>query len=314
MAVDTLPFGWVVTRSIHIPWDIREIEMKRTMTVLFAFGLMSTLSVAGCDDTSNTQPEGEDITLDNLEAKFAEAICENLYSCCTPMELADHYSEIGSTRAECITYWQKANEANFNEVKKRVEAGRMKLDGAHASLCLSEVATNCPANFNSPTCEEKSILIGLVLDGDECAGSTECMANSTCAGTSDSMPGTCRPLRKEGEPCTDIACVDGLVCGGASTPQVCIKPKLDGQMCIGDSECVSKYCDIDVCRPMKAIGEACSPQDYQCKDGYCDNVTLVCTPKKATGMPCNPNGNECVGICSFDTKTCADGPPACVGL
>lgn len=76
-------------------------------------------------------------------------------------------------------------------------------------------------------------------------------------GPTGGFEGTCDPLPTEGMPCAETMgsapqCAAGLECRSIADETVCFDPRLNGEPCETDSECVTRSCNDGVCgaRPL----------------------------------------------------------------
>ena len=98
-------------------------------------------------------------------------------------------------------------------------------------------------------------------------------------------PGTCQPLRAEGEPCsTSTQCQPTLECDRERT---------------------------GTCVPLVGIGEACTGRAASCDPilGFCDPASGTCQPRLPVGAPCDATIADANGGCVHHAS-CAHG--ACV--
>lgn len=295
--------------------------MKHTFLSILSIGLLFSAISAGCGDESDTNPTGggtgtTDIPLDSLGSQTAKYFCGLAYSCCDMTELTQAFDDFGimpKDEAECAAQLAPLYDKNvLADIKASVMAGRQSYDGKKAAACYEVIKDDCTAIQGDPFEQDpncQTVFVGLVADGGACSMGDDCAgATSHCAGATDTMMGKCEALPKEGQPCPDFTCEDGLACSFGAMNQTCIKPntKADGQMCESDIECVSNYCDFGTtsCAPQKAIGAMCSFSN-ECKDSYCDGMSKVCTAKKADGQACM-FFDECLSDdCDLDTNLCA---------
>jgi hypothetical protein len=301
--------------------------MKRMVASLVLLGLAGTLAVAGCgDDTNNNTTTGgaQDIPLDNIGTEMSELFCGVAFACCESGELTKLFEDFTpppTTQAECEgTLRQVYDQLVLEGLKKGVEAGRLQYDGAKAGDCFAKLEGQCGVLQQAPfedVAECQTVFVGKVADGADCGGDNECSAaGSSCIGETDTALGKCQPDPKEGEPCPEFNCVEGLRCSFSGMGSVCVKPKADGEACTGGIDCTSDYCDsaTSTCAPQKAVGAACGGFN-ECKDSYCDFNTNVCTAKKADGAACM-SFEECVSDdCDTMSQMCAPAEvaPACDG-
>jgi len=303
--------------------------MKRTLASLALTLFVGGSMLVGCgDDTNNTTSGGTPVTpiaLENLSQELASSYCELAFSCCTAMEQTVLFEDLSmppKTVEECkVAFKDLYDTFVLADTKASVDAGRVKYDGALAASCLAKVDGQCSSLTDGGAAgdaECSAIFVGLVADGGECSSSQDCATkDSICSIPQGAMLGKCEAPAKEGEPCPNFNCVEGLVCDFGAMNSTCIKPVADGQMCTSDFSCISEYCDTaaGTCAQPKPVGSDCSsPQ--ACKDSYCDFQTSKCTALKADGEACM-FFDECKsGDCDQATMKCAavSPPPQCNGM
>jgi hypothetical protein len=173
-----------------------------------------------------------------------------------------------------------------------------------------------------PTCMD-GMQNGAETDAD-CGGSTcpKCMDGDTCAGNSDCMSdncmaGTCAPPLPTCTDGTQNGAESDVDCGGSTCPKC-----MDGQICGADIDCASNNCMAGTCAappatcldgmqngmetgldcggpicPTCANGETCGGNS-DCMSDYCKAGT--CSAK-------DPNGTACADASSCASGFCADG-------
>ena len=101
------------------------------------------------------------------------------------------------------------------------------------------------------------------------------------------------------------AAVCGWVAAGARDD------KSNGQLCAGDYECASGYCDAGTCAAQQANGSACTASD-QCSSGGCCNS--VCDAISTDFNNCGACGNVCLAGSSCTSSACTAGCSTTNGL
>lgn len=297
--------------------------MKYTLISTLSLGLLVSAVSAGCGDDTDTNPTGgnngtTEVSLDKLGTETGKFFCGLAFQCCDMTELPQLLGEIGvmaGTEAECATKAGQIYDMDvLADIKASVMAGRQSYDSKKAAACFEVIQGQCSAIQGDPFEEDpncNSVFVGLVAVGGECTMGDDCAgADTHCAGATDTVPGKCQVLPKEGEACPDFDCAEGLACSPGSMSNTCVKPntKADGQMCGSDIECVSTYCSFTsgTCMAQKPLGMPCTDAfSNECKDSYCDGMTNTCTAKKADGQACM-SYNECQSDdCDFMTMACA---------
>ena len=137
-------------------------------------------------------------------------------------------------------------------------------------------------------------------DGDACSGNNQCenghcvdgvCCNAECGGTCfacdlNGLAGLCLPVAAGMDP--DNECAGGLGCNGLGG---CQKP--NGDMCFGDGECQTGFCEDGVC----------------CNNG-CDGSCRRCDLGGSVGTCANVGAGQQVGQCSDNNEQC-DGQGNC---
>lgn len=82
---------------------------------------------------------------------------------------------------------------------------------------------------------------------------------------------------------------------GDQTEFICLQPLPNGSECDEDTDCQSRYCDLDnnMCAPPPGIaGSACGTTSNCYLQNYCNNGK--CVPKEANGSLCS-DPEQCLG-------------------
>jgi hypothetical protein len=233
-------------------------------------------------------------------APTISAFCAAARSCCTKQN-------VPATLADC--------EAQFpmnNETVASLASGAAKLDMTALGTCLAayeKAATTCDENPVLSAC--RGVVIGTRAENASCTNGSECARDpgpNTCLITEQNgTVGVCKkvPHAKSGDACT-FTCRPGEDCtfttygAGETTVALCFED--DGLYCDYTAEPEA------VCRPLVALGDACSSDD-QC--GYLSYCQVTCKKRGVEGEPCAPCissltcvDNECVSPPFASANTC----------
>src|SRR5687767_9154073 len=127
---------------------------------------MAVASLVGCggDDDGG-------MTIDQLAGRLAEAHCAQLVRCCDADELRN-------LPADCVGFLTPIfeEEADVNDMRAGIAAGRLSFDGAQAERCIAHVEALSCAEFSAYLDEAQAatglacldMLIGRVPDGGLC--------------------------------------------------------------------------------------------------------------------------------------------------
>lgn len=145
---------------------------------------------------------------------FATQVCDKIWSCCRPEELA--MLVVGMNAADCAAAFGASLELDVVEYTTSVAAGRAIYDGVMFEACLRD--------YDGRLCEE--------LRMEE---RIRCF---------DAV----RPLVSWGGTCgANFECIDGYCDGGSGAARPagkCAVRKADGSACTSDPECASRHCDV----------------------------------------------------------------------
>jgi hypothetical protein len=157
-----------------------------------------------------------------------------------------------------------------------VDAGRLTFDAVGAITCLNAYATGS-CTQEPPSCE--TLFIGRVPPDGSCVTAADCRAGSYCDTFTGICPFTCRAFRSLGEPCDFYSrCEPSLSCyRGDGGVEVCQPLKRVGDSCVDFDECGSAGACIDQkCVSRRAdAGEVCGAasgypfcgDEYFCRQG-----------------------------------------------
>lgn len=289
--------------------------MKRTIAFLLASAFVGASTLVGCgneptNESSRNAPPAA-LALTDLGSMMSNLFCGLAFSCCTSNEqnvLFNDFGAIPDTVAECKPLVkQQFDTYIFSGLNAAVNAGRLKYDAVAAKACLDQMQGQCTtimagAPLTGPGCEK--VFTGLVADGGTCAADLECRTpGSLCAIAQNAQTGKCQPAPKEGQPCINYACAEGLVCGFVNNADVCVKILDNGATCTSSFDCMSGNCSAGTCAAQRNLGDACE-YSIECNNSYCDSQTNTCQTLKADGASCMYS-DECESArCAVDTNTC----------
>lgn len=172
---------------------------------------------------------------------------------------------------------------------------------AQGLFCFDGVCADPCALFDASLAEGEACRSGFEVLGN-CAEELVCDA-----GGSD----TCIALPGPGQPCPQGACAEGSWCQQIVTDTMCVALLANGGECNADEECISAYCQSDVCADVPEEGQPCTDR---CTGAlFCDAGT--CSAGAAAGESCEARpcafGLLCLeGVCDVgpgEGEPCADG-------
>jgi hypothetical protein len=167
-----------------------------------------------------------------------------------------------------------------------------------SGLCEAQVFAGDPC----PTGQDEQCDHGYCSPTDFCTADADC-PQSTCDLTSYQCVRKCIASKPEGAPCTLSNECAPLDCIANHCREL---PLTSGTECETDSECESKFCNLDtprVCQDLPLeLGAKCT-QDDQCSSGVCfgdGTLTSACTAGREEGelcgnsqLPCDPDSFYC---------------------
>jgi len=170
---------------------------------------------------------------------------------------------------------------------------------------------SCKAYSCSPTgCASPNQPLGTQCLPAECIGfqltqAKSCNGGGTCSLGGQTAPCannlTCADATSCRTSCSvDTDCVTGFYCAANQ----CLAKKTNGSTCSGGSECVSAYCNSNLC----CAGGTCCTTEAHCDDGE------LCTTETCNNNQCTVTNNNllcaasgCVGLIHTAVKTCSGG-------
>jgi hypothetical protein len=244
-----------------------------------AVSLILTGFAVACS-SSSTSNSGGGIPIDELPAKYAEAVCTAYQNCFGPL-LGVFLN--GSDCTELTT--QRLENGTFAQAKSRIDLGTVSYDGTKAQACLDVMRQlSCDDFLQRDRPECLAALDGTVALGGACDLNEECKGSALCQSKDSVCPGKCVALLSAGQACgVDGDCDDGLQC--YKETKLCVKPAASGESCEYGS-------------PPCGPGQLCLGKDdqkqtpgncYDAKSVLSASEGAVCDP--TTGVLCQESGS-----------------------
>lgn len=308
-------------------------------TGLLLAGCAVDLEGAPCEQDSNC-PRAQwcqlDGTCTSRTPTLAEA-CELVVEMATRKTASCYTGRVEGWREEipsadlcaAIAASEAAGTLGFEPTTAAIRQCKASLiDGACEALSVPTALTDCelfppassvgqpcgtPYDCADGWCEVSSTCPGtcraFVEDDQACAAGDRCRPGSVCA-----SDGFCRPYGRLGDDCSAARPCDPYLALCSGNPGTCVARKLSGGCSF--NECAPTYrCSPPLfggtCNPARAVGEPCTPGQYQCEAlAHCSNVTNQCEPVSAVGGSCGLNfEGEIVLVClgsRCDGNSCAN--------
>jgi hypothetical protein len=171
-----------------------------------------------------------------------------------------------------------------------------------------------PAQPGAPCAKARDCVAGAVCGeddlchtpanaGESCNNDHDCGDGLGCINPLSTMPGTCRALPHQGEPCPYLRCADeGLRCDDAHSHQ-CVPVGLPGAPGPDGSECAEGLeCELTthMCREYPTLGMPCTSRCAA--DSFCsqsDPSAGTCVAPQADGATCSSDA-ECASLFCFE--------------
>ena len=267
-------------------------------------GAGAVSSGTGSDGAASAAP----VPIDQFPARFADAWCDNVGTCCSAAQWSFDLSSC--KRAAALTLGTAM-------VANAVDNPNVEYDATAAGRCLAAIASaarGCEvdgANMALATsCVE--MVVGNLAPGAVCKSDQECALVSgqqvRCSGLMDSDgvisgSGVCVALAppqhgKAGDSCLDTCYHASCITGGSANANVLPCFVSDGLGC---------HAPDHTCQPLAKLGESCSTDE--CVSGaFCDSG--VCAAQRDSG-PCHVGDDTCTpnSFCN-DTEQCELKHPA----
>jgi hypothetical protein len=285
--------------------------------------LISVFAGAGCGG-------GDGIGLDELQGRFAAALCKFYVACAEMPDLATCTASLQEQPGYLAT------------LDADIASGKVRWDGVKARSCMETFervySTSCKYSEITAATEQfkttcEGVITGMVPPGGACFFSEQCAAPAvcqptaagTCSRSRQCCPGTCiaipDPVQIGGD-CSNLGsyqtCVEGSACAAAApgATLTCVVPStVEGTACTSPVMCKAPlYCVYSpsaasgTCQPAVATGAACIPGGgpMPCDDlrDYCDATTGTCTRRIAVGGSCGAQSVECIGYATCAAAVC----------
>ena len=209
---------------------------------------------------------------DDTDAKIQAAIsdhaailCDHLFSCCTPTELAelpfvdDHAPP---THDGCVAFHTKNGQTYIADTNAEQAAGRVALHVDESSACADRIRELSCTDFHATLAQihvadafslcTSAIVEPLVDDGGPCklyldcrSGYCETPPDGSGSDAGADVRGTCKPIPRVGQKCPGGACAPGARCDPATA--ACVALVGAGHACEIDAECASGACTNGKC-------------------------------------------------------------------
>jgi hypothetical protein len=189
-------------------------------------------------------------------ALYATSLCAALERCYGHADLLTD----ALTGRDCVALNENTlRNGELQYLPDSVAAGRVLWRPEELADCMTDIENlGCDARSQRLPASCQLLIVGTVEVGEDCALDEECAGRAFCdRETPATCPGTCAPLRPEGEDCNnndDDQCENGLVC----------------------------FRGTETCEPLGALGDTCGDGLPACKPG------LLC---RGQGQ-----GEECVAF------------------
>ncbi len=227
----------------------------------------------------------------NLCYEIAEATCNNLFQCCTGLEIEEYLgTDVITTEQRCVHDVRLRCEERLTELIWAVGHGTATLNISEINRCLNAATApynTCYANEINPewtqACYGVEFVSGLQPAANTCYWDFECIDDHFCTPNM-----TCRHLPVEQEDCSVEPCASGYFCAPQpESAMVCFEYLGQGEICAASSingllcEPEALFCDFfgggstGNCAVKKPLGASCSGSNEcetgSCSPGYCDN-------------------------------------------
>lgn len=252
---------------------------------------------------SSSQPAAATVTADAACQAVAAASCAKIDACTlgqgNKVRYGDAATCIARSKADCLASLAAAGTARTP---------------AKAKACADVLPTETCADWQLGNPPAACLLTGSLAAGQACSFSGQC-ATGWCGGLKAAVVGTCAPLPKPGDSCTNSACGPGLRCAtNAAGAEVCETPVAVGGTCDKDHHCgpglgcvgYSSKTPAGTCKATgNTVGAACDPTHQTAAD--CDSsLYLFCASDKtchakalvAAAQPCGDTAADAKAVCS----------------
>ncbi len=281
---------------------------------------------AGCSSSSSGgKPNPQKITAANLCEEYAQAVCYNMWNCCTGKEIETILGQtLTTTEGKCQDDMKLQCENNLAPILDAVNNNRASINSTSAAKCLDGlILPDTNSCFIEPTDNSLELNIttncavalqGQVAAGGDCFNSFECVTDTTCEGTVDGSAGKCISKIGSGETCYYYSlndCKENLYCASTATTSTgpvcsfvapgcaCAALKAENAPCCNTNECAT---DLYCVPPATGV---CSLATTGGNPGSCKAPVAAGQPC-TNSTPCVTNYSCQVGVCQINNKlTCA---------
>lgn len=273
---------------------------------------------------------GGGIPLDQLFARTAHAVCDNIFRCRRERDAQVQRFYVDAMRCSEIMERSYANGAAGEDLMNAVAANKIHYDPVAAERCLAALEGDCSA-VSDPSC--LSIYLGTAPIGGECFRTEDCAGDAWCDNVDPNRadqlcPGTCREGVALGAAClSSRECTRSAMGVPNCALQVCTVVRrgaeiADGGMCgrtmmsslvfVDDYCAAGSWCDKPigdergVCRAVPAPGAACMSSSDVCAAGEeCSASMCRPVPSRSTiGDECGATPQD---FCNFyENLICVD--------
>jgi len=283
------------------------MELTLRHKVVVAAGFTLVVALAATLSCSYFKDEGVSVkvTKKNYCSEIAEAVCENVFECCTGAQIENQFGlTISTSKSKCRRDVELICEQANPNVLHALEKGTVTIDEEAATECLKsaivdDVCFDYVSEIPLAVACQGEIIKGNLSVGQQCIDDIECLGTGYCG-----PDRKCRSLPGVGKECDNTApqpCDVGLYCNETFS---CEPLRKGGEECDGLNPCaVNLYCDDDPdededeCRSLKGVGAACRGS-HECTSAYC--IPGLCSD----GSQCFED-DQCVGTCESTGGQCS---------
>ena len=273
------------------------MRLIRLVPFTWVFGLVAA---CGGSDTAGSGDTGPSVSLEELPAKYSEALCQVFTNC-----VGDLYN-IYRPGETCLKDVSITVQEELATLPNAVDTGRVKYNGTKTQKCLDDIAAGDCTTLSRREPEScQAALEGTVKEGEDCTLDAECIGDQYCK-RGDSCPGKCAPYEQAGGACVrHDNCVSGLKCGDTKR---CVAPSQKGDACQqGEPKCADGLLCLGedstaktpgVCYTIEEAlsgkaGDDCALAGHLCAAGYSCEITSIapiagtCVAKVGAGDACH---------------------------
>jgi hypothetical protein len=198
-------------------------------TIAWAVVVSLALSCGGGDQVS----EDISVPLESVPALWRKAVCEKVYSCCSPAE-REKNEAIGKDPASCEVAIDKEVTYFVGDLQASVLGGRVIYHADKMAKCLADLKARSCTEMKSPpgdldvtqTCE--GVFVPQVAPGGGCTEYWDCIGGWCAGDLGDLSVDKCAPRGVDGFECDEgTECLTGLCAGNKCVKQ----PPGSGNIC-----------------------------------------------------------------------------------